>query len=1067
MNIIHNSWLEEYRQPFGAASVSSVCSISIDIIGSDNADVVLRLWKDDIGESLVEMKKDSTYVGDADRYSVSMQLPADPCLVWYYFIIKNNDEILYYGNNEAHTGGVGKVYEQEPPAFQITVYKPSVTPSWFKDGICYQIFPDRFNRDHEWNLRTIKSIMARENRILANNNNSEYQRQFIEEDWSKPAYYIKDEEGNVTEWPIYGGSLKGIEEKLDYLKSYGVTSIYLNPIFEAVSNHRYDTADYFKIDAALGTEEDFKDLCKAAEERGISIILDGVFSHTGADSIYFDKYGNYGGEGAYSKTDSKYRYWYTFDENEECGYKAWWGVKDLPEVKEDNLLYRHMITGDDGVIKKWIQAGAKGWRLDVADELPDKFIKLIRSSLKELGDDKLLLGEVWEDASNKISYDQKREFLFGDELDSTMNYPLRTILLDYINYTISSATAADRLMSLKENYPRENYYGALNVIGTHDRRRILNEMAASEVYDSAYRKSKIMSVLQYALPGVPCIYYGDEIAMMGETDPENRNPMDWVNKNLDMSYHYRMLGLIYDEHPVLKNGEMDMLSNKYDCIPDDVLAFIRYDEREQILVLINRSYGATNVDLSSFAIPERSYALELLTSTEMNLSGNLELEALSAKIILIKRDRPHIAEKPRKSGVICHISSLPGGTLGKPARDFVDWLAEAGFKVWQVLPLNPKGIGDCPYNSVAAFAGEPSFVNLDEIPEDYDGFIEFYDNNKFWLENYIHYSLPKRQVKLANGTDAGLGTVRNILINEQYYFYRQWKELKEYANRKGIEIMGDLPIYVAADSADVMGNRKYFLTDRNGKLKMHAGVPADDFSDNGQDWGHALYDWKKLKDNNYDWWVKRIKQCAERYDILRLDHFRGFSEYFAIPSDGTPSDGNWQHGPGLDFFEKIRSALAESGLKLDILAEDLGLLDAGVLNLIKLTGYPGMNIWEFSADEMLAMPDDVAKNRAFYTGTHDNQTLVGWLKSNNPDKSYKEIQVMALDVIKSLYKSKAGLVMLQLQDVFLLGDEARMNVPGVAEGNWTWQIPGPSLSEAFPNAYNGMTTWFKKLNEHL
>lgn len=1062
MKLYHNSWLEEYREPFGAVTVGSVCRISVDVYDAPNASVKLGAWRDGYDEMLLEMNLDESYQGEGERYYINLQMPDEAGLIWYYFVAEYGDEIAYYGNNSDSLGGIGMQTEMKAYLYQITVYKPNSVPEWFKDGICYQIFPDRFNRDLEWEARTQAAIDKRNARIEGHEGS---QRQFIEHDWDKSAYYVKDNDGNVTDWPFYGGSLRGIKNKLDYLKSYGVTSIYLNPIFEAVSNHRYDTADYTKIDPILGSEEDFRILCKAAEERGISVILDGVFSHTGADSVYFDKYENYGGTGAYSNENSKYRYWYSFDEDDPNGYKSWWGVRDLPEVTEDNLLFRNMIVGENGVIKKWIKAGARGWRLDVADELPDSFIKYIRKSLKEEGDDKLLLGEVWEDASNKISYNQRRQFLMGDELDSTMNYPLRQILLDYVNYTISSGQAADRIMSLKENYPRENYYGALNVIGTHDRDRILTAMAADEDYNSACRKVKMMAALQYALPGVPCIYYGDEAGMLGGNDPENRNAFPWGKENQDIAYTYRMLGLIYNEHPALKNGELQLLSGQFDEIPEDVLAFIRYDDNEQILVLINRRYEDIKVDFSNFGISESSYALELLESKEMNLSGTIDLERLSAKIILIKDESPYTDEYERKSGVICHISSLPGGTMGKPARDFIDWMQSVGLKVWQVLPINPKGIGNCPYNTFSAFAGDPELISFDEIPLDRDNFRTFMLENQYWLDGYVNYVIKTRKAEDKDLAQIADSELRNALIKEQYFFFRQWNDLKKYANEHDVQIMGDLPIFVAADSADVEANPDIFLRDKDGKISLHAGVPADGFSSEGQNWGLALYDWNALKSKGYKWWIERLKQCAKRYDIVRLDHFRGFSEYFAIPNGATPADGNWRYGPGMDFFNRCKEALDKEGLKLNILAEDLGQLDAGVLNLLKLTGYPGMDIWQFSADEMISMNPEKAKRRAFYTGTHDNHTLVGWLKIKEPYMNYREIDINALAIITQIFSSPARYAMIQLQDVLLLDDSCRMNVPGNAHGNWKWHIPDVGMERAYDEKFYQMSQWLKQLIE--
>lgn len=1038
MKAFHDSWNLEYREPFGAATVGSVVSIAIDVEASDSTEVILRTWQNWVGESRYFMKRNNALADGQSRFAVEIEMPRTGGLLWYYFVIKEGENTYYYGNNDDCLGGEGILKESEPASYQITVYKESAAPEWFKNGIVYQIFPDRYARDDDWKIRTEYAIETR-NRVL---NSAESQKQFIEEDWNRPAYYIKDEEGNVTEWPFYGGSLKGIENKLDYIKSYGVTTIYLNPIFKAVSNHRYDTADYMTIDPILGTEEDFRSLLAAAKDRGISIVLDGVFSHTGADSIYFDKYLNYGGIGAYNNENSQYKYWYKFNDS-EIGYSSWWGIKDLPEVDENNAFYRQMICGENGVIKKWLRAGARGWRLDVADELPDSFIKDIRNSIKSENADNILIGEVWEDASNKVSYDEQRKYLMGDELDSTMNYPLRQILLDYVNYTISSKDACRRIMNLKENYPKENFYAALNLIGSHDRKRILSMMAAEEDYNAAASKLKLLATLQYALPGVPSIYYGDEVGMMGDNDPENRNGFPWDDRNLDIAYHFRMLGLIYRDYQALKDGEIEFLY----VDNDDVVAFTRFNKNHKLFILTNRSYNSTTVCINNIESFSNKYALDLLTSSEVDLN-EITLERLSSRILLILDKAPELEKGDRAAGVICHISSLPGGKLGKGARDFVDWIASAGMKVWQILPLNPNGIGDCPYNSYSAFAGNPDFINYDELPDN-SKHDEFCKNNEYWLKDYLDYMSDKDKVRLK-------------LLKEQYYFYCQWNDLKQYANRKGVRIMGDLPMFISADSADVKCNPEIFITDEDGRLSVNAGVPPDDFSDEGQNWGSALYDWKVLKETGYKWWINRLKQCAERYDILRLDHFRAFSEYYAIPAGKSAKEGSWQNGPGIEFFDVVGDALKKDGLELEILAEDLGLLDAGVKNLIKLTGYPGMDIWQFSADEMLASNEDYQKNRAYYSGTHDNQTLMGWIAEKYPELSLEEAIEKACEAIEWMFKSSAKYAIVQLQDMFLLDDSARMNVPGIAEGNWKWAIPGNSIQEAFLISEE-VATWYNNL----
>ena len=1115
MKILHDSRQKQYRDPFGAVEAGTKVSLSLYMEDGQPESVRLLLWHgEDTSPRYIDMKE--TAAEDGLRYSAEIAAPDEGCLLWYAFEIETEREdgrqVFYYGNNADDLGGEGRVYIDDPHRYQITVYKQAKVPEWYKDGIIYQIFPDKFARDKDWRERCEEAIKK------VNDRRTDTKR-VIEEEWTKPAYYVRGQGSAIAEWPMYGGSLRGIEEKLDYLKSLGVTGIYLNPVFEATSNHRYDTGDYMHIDPALGTDEDFASLAKAARGRGIRIILDGVFSHTGSDSIYFDRYGSYPGaegRGAYGNEDSPYRSWYKFDDNERYGYRSWWGVEDLPEVEETNESYREFILGEDGVVAHWIKMGASGWRLDVADELPDSFIAETRARIKASDPEGLLIGEVWEDASNKISYGERRRYFLGDELDGTMHYPLRDILLDYINYTISAGRASDRLMSLAENYPPENLYGALALIGSHDRERIMTLMAGEQDYRSATRKVRLLSTLQYCLPGVPCVYYGDEVGLMGGRDPENRSAYPWGLENLDLGYHYRMLGIIYDEHPALKSGDYKHLSGKHG-LNEDIFAFTRNGKDaagtdETILVLANRSYGPAEVDLTGLALTvdkcgecrKPAYALELLTSTEMSLDeegslGKVKMEELSAMVISLRAEKPQTEDMDRSAGVICHISSLPERKLGKGARDFVDYIASAGFSIWQVLPLNPSGLGNSPYSSYAAFAGEPEFIDREELPSE-DGFAAFVEKNSYWLYDYIAFGILKDvnegkpwyewtdkdrnadTMAFLNSLSADQKKKARELAEEQYWFDAQWKDLKAYANSKGVRMMGDLPIYMAPDSADVWANKSAFRIDEDGRKKVHAGVPPDLFSKEGQDWGNPLYDWDALKKDGYKWWLGRIRQCAERFDMLRFDHFRGLSEYFAIPDEGKPKDGFWQHSAGLGFIAAMRDMLSSEGLDLKLLMEDLGFLDAGVKNLLKLTGLPGMDIWQFTSKQMEEMSEkepEKAANRAFYTGTHDNETLMGWLlrtkaaekeeagseaesEPEDAELMRTECETEALDMIKKIYESKAALAMMQLQDVFLLGNEARMNVPGVAEGNWDWKAEGDSIEDAYPDAAE-RAAWLKEL----
>lgn len=422
-------------------------------------------------------------------------------------------------------------------SWQITVFEENYeTPDWFKGGVMYQIFPDRFYKSGD--------IPAPDYKILRS-------------DWGGTPRYQPNEYGKVLNNDFFGGNLNGICEKLPYLKELGVTAIYLNPIFEAYSNHRYDTGDYMKIDPLLGADEDFDRLIDEAKKCGIGIVLDGVFNHTGDDSRYFNRYGRYPELGAYQSKNSPYSDWYSFREFPE-GYESWWGIATLPAVNENSPSYQNFILGENGVLRNWIKRGIMGWRLDVADEIPDYFLSMLRSSVKEENSDALIVGEVWEDASNKIAYSVRRKYLQGNELDSVMNYPLKDAI---INYMLSGNTSMLRetMFQLIDNYPKRTLDCLMNILGTHDTPRILTvlgnqicdskeQMAVAKLSDETKRlakdKLKMAAFLQFTLPGVPCVYYGDENGMEGHRDPFCRKCYDWEHTDKELRFHYQKLGEI-------------------------------------------------------------------------------------------------------------------------------------------------------------------------------------------------------------------------------------------------------------------------------------------------------------------------------------------------------------------------------------------------------------------------------------------------------------------------------------------------------------------------------------------
>ncbi len=473
--------------------------------------------------------------------------------------------------------------------FLLTVYSTDYrTPEWFKGGVMYQIFPDRFHK-----TSTTTDIIGRVCRT----------------DWGGLPEYRPNDQGKVLNNDFFGGNFQGIQEKLPYLKDLGITTIYLNPIFEAASNHRYDTSDYMKIDPMLGTEQDFSTFVQAAENQGIKVILDGVFNHTGDNSVYFNKYGQYPSVGAYQSKDSPYYSWYSFQEFPNK-YSSWWGIDILPEVNENSEEYQKFIFDKGGVLKKWLSFGIGGYRLDVADELPDFFLKKLRKSVKEEDENAIIIGEVWEDASNKIAYSQRREYLQGYELDSVMNYPLKDAIIRYIQ----SGNAVELVQIVRvliNHYPKQTLDCLMNILGTHDTARILtvlggiycnskDEMAQESAKLSenakkiAIEKLKMAAVLQYTMPGVPCVYYGDENGMEGHIDPFCRQCFVWEHLNEDLIGFYQKLGALRKNYrEILKDGVwIDLKVNQ------GLLFYKRQKENDAIYVYVNNSSTSYALNLS-------------------------------------------------------------------------------------------------------------------------------------------------------------------------------------------------------------------------------------------------------------------------------------------------------------------------------------------------------------------------------------------------------------------------------------------------------------------------------------
>lgn len=504
-------------------------------------------------------------------------------LYWYSFFYDSDYGRMFVTKTDHSLG----IVSPDGEGWQQTVYDADYkTPDWIKGGIIYQIFPDRFCRS------------GKEKKNVP-------QDRYIQNNWSAQPAYRQD--GSIPSLgnDYYGGDLAGIESKLEYLSSLGVSCIYLNPIFEAHSNHRYNTADYLKIDPLLGNSDDLKSLCKHAKALGINIILDGVFSHTGDDSVYFNKYRRYDSEGAYISDSSPYRSWYAF-QNYPDRYSCWWGVPSLPETNESDSGFSDFITGDNGVLRYWMDCGIKGWRLDVADELPDGFLDKIRNAVKSKDRDAFILGEVWEDATNKISYGYRRRYLRGKQLDSVMNYPLSDAIIRFVKGG-NARELIDLTLTQAENYPKPALDTLMNHIGSHDTARILTRLGCDRNGSREWQASqhlnegelahgkrliKLAAALQYTLPGIPSLYYGDEAGMEGYGDPFCRAAYPWGNEDSELLELYRQLGHIRRENAAFKDGEFLPLYSEIGYI-----AFLRKNDKNSVFICVNRWHEDASVSL--------------------------------------------------------------------------------------------------------------------------------------------------------------------------------------------------------------------------------------------------------------------------------------------------------------------------------------------------------------------------------------------------------------------------------------------------------------------------------------
>ena len=542
LRILYNSLDTAYKTPFGTLNPGETCTMTVAIPQSCMTTEVALVLQYENGsffreEPFVLDHVDAPY----EYYKVQFQFET-PGLFFYYFrICTQNERFRLFRQGTDTNMEAGDLWQLS------CVSDAYPVPEEFQGRVFYQIFPDRFYQSGSCDC------------------SEKLKPYWVHEDKTEMPVYLPNEKGEVLNNDFYGGNLRGIQEKLPYLHELGVRALYLNPIFMAFSTHRYDTADYSRIDPMLGTDEDFKALCDAAHSMDIKIILDGVFSHTGSDSVYFQH--------AISDPRSLYRKWYQF-KNYPTDYMSWWGFKTLPTIDKSSESFMDYIFGsEDSIVAKWLCLGADGLRLDVVDELPDDFLMKLRIRLRELNPNALLIGEVWEDASNKVAYGVRRRYFTHAQLDSVMNYPWRTAILRYCRGEDDGHGLKWAIMNLAENYPATVLNSNLNLLSSHDVPRAITDLIdpkngereelakramTKEQLELGKKRFQLASFLQFTLPGCPCVYYGDEAGMTGYRDPFNRQYFIWGKEDKQLQAHIRELAHL-KQNEVLRFGTVEVL----------------------------------------------------------------------------------------------------------------------------------------------------------------------------------------------------------------------------------------------------------------------------------------------------------------------------------------------------------------------------------------------------------------------------------------------------------------------------------------------------------------------------
>ncbi len=576
MRILYDSKQLIFKDPFGTLVPGQMCTLQIHIpasVGATGAECLFQ-YEDGSFAKSVTMTRQAVH-GAYEIFRGSFSLENRGLYYYYFQITQPHGSFRLFKQGDDTNMEAGDLWQLSCVPADFT------TPDWAKGATIYQVFPDRFCKSGECDLT------------------GKLEPYTLHGDWYEEVQWQPTPEGTVLNNDFYGGNFRGITEKMDYIASLGTSILYLNPISKSFSSHRYDTGDYKTPDPMLGTEADFTAMCDAAHARGIRVVLDGVYSHTGSNSLYFDKERAFGGKGAYADPNSPYRSWYHFYSYPDS-YKSWWNFDTLPTVnKMDPAFVEYIITGEDSVVAHWLRLGADGFRLDVADELPNEFIRLLKQRIRDIRPDALLIGEVWEDASNKVSYGERRRYFVDGLLDSCMNYPFRTAILRFLKDRDDGRGLRDTVMTIAENYPPQVVACNMNLLGTHDTPRILTALVddfdgsreekarrklSRNQMDTALERLLMASFLQYTLPGSASLYYGDEAMMEGHRDPFNRRTYPWGRENALLVEHFRRLGELRKQCDALRTGDIRFFQAE-----DQRVGFSRAGEKTAVKIYVNRS----------------------------------------------------------------------------------------------------------------------------------------------------------------------------------------------------------------------------------------------------------------------------------------------------------------------------------------------------------------------------------------------------------------------------------------------------------------------------------------------